>query len=398
MERLASHELENSVDSSNFTVPYEPGSGPGSSGGLRLLRVEGDGAARGKAHGEEFRDLIAGAMERWRESLVLREKIAAKEYIEGFLSSTGFAASAKELSPDLYAEVEGIAAGSGQPFDDVLVYNLMDEEWRYERDPNIGCSTVGTFVHAGASDNATPVLGQNMDLPASMGDSQIVLQAEKGDGPDQIVLSGAGMIGLLGVNAAGLAVCVNTLRALPAAAEGLPVAFVIRELLLRTDAAAAAADYLGSIPHASGQHYALGDPAGIRAYECSSEGCVAAPSAGTFSIPTTFSGRPMRTVPTGANTRLKHTGPIRGCQACKTAWNRLKALVTCRRSSARPTMACACCPRPPGRPRPFVQPSSSWLCPRWSGSQRDDRTTHHGRRSAGVPAGISPPGLPPAGW
>jgi isopenicillin-N N-acyltransferase like protein len=274
---LAADELENSMDSSNFTVPYEPGTGPDSPSRVRLLRVEGDGAARGQAHGEEFRDLIADAMERWRDSLVLREKMAAKEYIEGFLSSTGFAACAKELSPDLYAEVEGIAAGSGQSFADVLVYNLMDEEWRYERDPNIGCSTVGTFIQAGVSNNATAVLGQNMDLPASMGDSQIVLQIEKGDGPDQVVLSGAGMIGLLGVNAAGLAVCVNTLRALPAATEGLPVAFVIRELLLRADAAAAA-DYLDSIPHASGQHYALGDPAGIRGYECSSEGCVAGPA------------------------------------------------------------------------------------------------------------------------
>lgn len=264
------------MDSRNFAVPPKPGSGPGSAGGLRLLRVEGDGAARGKAHGEEFRGLIADAMEQWRESLALRENMAAKDYIEDFLSSTGFAASAKELSPDLFAEVEGIAAGSRQPFDDVLVYNLMDEEWRYERDPNIGCSTIGTFIQNGGTHGATAVLGQNMDLPASMGGSQIVLQIEKGDGPDQIVLSGAGMIGLLGVNAAGLAVCVNTLRALPAATEGLPVAFVIRELLLRSDAAAAS-DYLESIPHASGQHYALGDPAGVRGYECSSEGCVAGP-------------------------------------------------------------------------------------------------------------------------
>ena len=244
--------------------------------GLRLLRVEGDGAARGKAHGEEFRDLIAEAMERWREFLAFRENTAPKRYIAEFLSSTGFAASARALSPDLFAEVEGIAAGSGQPFNDVLVYNLMDEEWRYERDPTIGCSTMGTFIHDGGADTSTAVLGQNMDLPASMRDSQIVLQIQGGDAPDQTVLSGAGMIGLLGVNAAGLAVCVNTLRALPAAAEGLPVAFVIRELLLRTDATAAAA-YLESVPHASGQHYALGDPAGIRGYECSSEGCVAGP-------------------------------------------------------------------------------------------------------------------------
>jgi isopenicillin-N N-acyltransferase-like protein len=104
------------MDSRDFSVPPKPDPGPGSAGGLRLLRVEGDGAARGNAHGEEFRELVADAMGRWREALALREDMAPKEYIEDFLSSTGFAASAKELSPDLFAEVEGIAAGSGQPF------------------------------------------------------------------------------------------------------------------------------------------------------------------------------------------------------------------------------------------------------------------------------------------
>ena len=271
------------MDSRNFTDAHVHDSAtaghPGAcsdSPGMRLLRVQGDGAARGKAHGEEFRDLIGEAMERWREALALREKIPTERYIGDFLSSTGFAASAKELSPDLFAEAEGIAAGSGQPFDDVLVYNLMDEEWRYERDPNIGCSTIGTFLHDGGPHHARAVLGQNMDLPATMRGSQIVLQIENPDGPDQIVLSGAGMIGLLGVNAAGVGVCVNSVRALPSAEKGLPVAFVIRELLLRTDAAAAAG-YLESVPHASGQHYAIGDPTGIRGYECSSEGCVAGP-------------------------------------------------------------------------------------------------------------------------
>ncbi len=267
------------MDSSNFAAPHAPDPATDASTdspGLRLLRVQGDGAARGKAHGEEFRDLISEAMDRWREAIALRENIPADRYIAEFLSATGFAASAKELSPDLFAEVEGIAAGSNQPFDDVLVYNLMDEEWRYDRDPNIGCSTIGTFIHDGGTHHDTAVLGQNMDLPATMRGSQVVLQIGNADGPDQIVLSGAGMIGLLGVNAAGLGVCVNSLRALPSAAQGLPVAFVIRELLLRTDAAAAAA-YLESIPHASGQHYALGDPTGIRGYECSAEGCVAGP-------------------------------------------------------------------------------------------------------------------------
>jgi isopenicillin-N N-acyltransferase like protein len=257
-------------------LPYPPATGSGTPSTLRLLRVSGNGDERGKAHGEEFRDLINDTLHQWRESLEKREQMPPDRYIGEFLSSTGFAASAETLSPDLYAEVKGIAAGSGERFEDILVYNLMDEEWRFERDPVIGCSTIGTYVdYDGASDQA-PVLGQNMDLPASMGDSQIVLQIEGKNDPDQIVLSGAGMIGLLGVNAAGLAVCVNTLRALPAAAEGLPVAFVIRELLRRASSSAAA-DYLRSIPHASGQHYGLGDPDGFRGFECSAEGCVEGP-------------------------------------------------------------------------------------------------------------------------
>ncbi|GGH91252.1 hypothetical protein GCM10007170_06970 [Arthrobacter liuii] len=75
---------------------------------MRLLRVHGDGAARGKAHGEEFQELIGAAMHRWRQALALRENIPPERYITEFLSSTGFAASAKELSPDLFAGVEGI--------------------------------------------------------------------------------------------------------------------------------------------------------------------------------------------------------------------------------------------------------------------------------------------------
>ena len=260
----------------SFTLPQQTEPNPVPSPAVRRLRVHGDGAARGNAHGEEFRTLIAEALERWRESLALREGRPAKEYIQKFLGTTGFAVSAQELSPDLYAEVAGIASASCQPFEDVLVYNLMDEEWRHERDSSIGCSTIGTFIQDGNTSSPTPVLGQNMDLPASMGESQIVLQIEAADDPDQIILSGAGMIGLLGVNAVGLAVCVNTLRSLPAASKGLPVAFVIRELLRRSSAAAAA-EYLYSIPHASGQHYAIGDPTGIRGYECSSEGCIAGP-------------------------------------------------------------------------------------------------------------------------
>ncbi len=53
------------------------------------------------------------------------------------------------------------------------------------------------------------------------------------------MLTAAGMIGLTGVNAAGVGVCVNTLAMLRHSDDGLPVAFVMRGVLERTSAAAA---------------------------------------------------------------------------------------------------------------------------------------------------------------
>jgi isopenicillin-N N-acyltransferase like protein len=122
------------------------------------------------------------------------------------------------------------------------------------------------------------VLAQNMDLPAFMEGSQVVLRIlAHGNEPEQLVMTAAGMIGLLGVNRTGVACCVNALSMLPSGTSGLPVAAVIRRMLTHSSAAAASAEVV-SLAHASGQHYALADPHGIRGFECSAAGCVAGPA------------------------------------------------------------------------------------------------------------------------
>ncbi len=242
--------------------------------GGRAVELSGDGAARGAVHGEELRSLIADTLERWRQRMAERGDGDPRRYVTAFLGSTGFARTVAELSPDLHAEVEAIAAASNQPRDDVLAYNLMDEEWRFVRSADTGCSVVGTVAEPGGN----IVLGQNMDLPEWMQGSQALLRISAGDGhPEQILLTSAGMIGLLGVNAAGLACCVNTLSMLATRTSGMPVAFIVRELLQRRDTASAER-YLMSVPHASGQHYAIADPRGLRGYECSADGCVPGPA------------------------------------------------------------------------------------------------------------------------
>jgi succinate-semialdehyde dehydrogenase/glutarate-semialdehyde dehydrogenase len=241
--------------------------------GIRLVDVAGAGPRRGEAHGEQLRSEIAEALESWRDTLAARTDRVPREYVRDFLAATSHVAAIAEHSPDLAAEVDGIARGSGQDRDEILAYNFMDEEWRHRADAVEACSLLGTTTTA----DGAVLLGQNMDLPMAMRGSQVVLRiaGHRGD-PEQIVVTAAGLVALLGVNRLGVATCVNTLNRLPWSRSGVPVAFVIREILRRPDAEAAGR-YLVSIPHASGQHYAVADRSGVRGFECSAAGATPGP-------------------------------------------------------------------------------------------------------------------------
>ncbi len=248
--------------------------GPGTALPTTVVDLSGDGRRRGEAHGESLRSTIDTALHRWRDHVAGRHRMPPSQFVEVFLASTGFVQAVEQMAPDLHEEVLGIAAGSGQPVDEVWAYNLMDEEWRFQHDQGVGCSLLAA---RSTSPPGGVLMGQNMDLPASMAGSEAALRiAAAVDEPAQIVLTAAGMVGLFGVNRAGVGCCVNTLGGLPARRSGLPVAFIVREILRRPNADAAVS-WLKAVPHASGQHYAIGDAHSVRGFECSSDACVEGP-------------------------------------------------------------------------------------------------------------------------
>ncbi|CAH0172617.1 hypothetical protein SRABI76_01321 [Microbacterium oxydans] len=239
-------------------------------GAAPIIELSGDGLTRGRTHGEAVRTLIATSMERWRDRIAQLTGRSSDEHVARFLGASRLIDTVRTGSPDLYDEVLGIAEASGQPLDDMFAYNFMDEEWRYSGTSAIGCSVVGIEGERGV------LLGQNMDLPVSMDGSQVLLHIRGDADPEQFVASAAGMIGVLGVNREGVACCVNTLAQLPSALDGMPVAFIVREVLRRRTRPEAGA-YLRSVKHASGQHYAIADRHGIDSYEASSVGIAARP-------------------------------------------------------------------------------------------------------------------------
>ncbi|MBT2270092.1 C45 family autoproteolytic acyltransferase/hydolase [Rhodococcus qingshengii] len=222
---------------------------------MSIIECVGRGRARGRAHGEQARDMIHIALDRWREG--------TSSHSRHHVAATGLLTAVETAVPDLAEEMRGIAEAAAVPFAEILAYNFMDEQWWLHREHlELGCSVLGRVDTNGA------ILAQNMDLPQFMDGSQIIVRIRQPDAPETLVLSSAGMIGLTGINAAGVGVCVNTLGMLRHSGAGLPVAAAIRGALTYSSRADAIS-FLQRIPHASGQHYAVIDTHGIHGIECS---------------------------------------------------------------------------------------------------------------------------------
>lgn len=240
---------------------------------LQVLICSGSERERGITQGESFRSMIHDVMVRWREAIERRHGTDASSYVSDFLAATSFVPTIERFTPGLLEEVRGIAEGSEQPFEHMLAYNLMDEEWEFGRDrlqQAPGC-TVACLVR----DGLAPVVAQTMDIPTVHDGSQVVVHHKPNTGPESIVFTGAGMIALNGANSAGIGVVVNNLSMLPSSRSGLPVMFIIRGILEQSTLADAIA-FTERVPHAIGQHYAIGAPEGISGLEGAANGVVKA--------------------------------------------------------------------------------------------------------------------------
>lgn len=250
--------------------------------GVALTRVvlEGPAENRGRMHGEVLGELIDAGLRRWRALLSERTGRPPTEIVRALLDRTDFDTTIRRWAPDELAELESLATAAGQSRDEILAYNLMDEEWWWCRDhgadvaPNMleghaspGCTALA--MRHGA--NRVPLVAQTMDLSTFYGPGRVLLDLRPSDGAQQLVLSFAGYLGLTGVSRAGISVNVNTLLSLHNSTAGLPVTFVVRRLLSHPDLTSAAA-FLRAAPHASGQNYLVASEQGIVDFEASASG------------------------------------------------------------------------------------------------------------------------------
>ena len=242
---------------------------------ITVVDAHGTPLEVGLAHGEQRRAAIADGLLRWKTRLAETLNEDPDAAITRFLRETRFSLTIERITPDLLQEVRGIAQGANQPFETILAYNLLDEAWEW-----VGAQQQPGCTSCGVREGGVPVVAQNMDIPDVHDGTQTVLRAAVDGRPEVMVLTYAGMIGLMGCNADGVGVVVNNLQVLPVADDALPVAFIMRGILQQSTLAAAAT-FVTSVPHAIGQHYAIGSPEGLRAFEGCGAGVVELPADAT---------------------------------------------------------------------------------------------------------------------
>ena len=236
-----------------------------------FVELSGTGYKRGLQYGKALKTEIADAVQRWKDDLRASRKQDPDTVIAAFLRETNFLPAIRKWTPDLLEEVRGIAEGAGQPFDTMLAFQCVDEIWVYFDDLDAHhCSGVGV-----ARRGSSPAfVSQNLDLESFRNGSQTVLHIRPtATTPEQLIFTVAGLIAANGMNRAPVAVAVNTLMQLRASRDGLPVAFVIRGLLVRTSEREVLG-FLKDVKHASGQNYIVGIGDRVFDFEASANGVV----------------------------------------------------------------------------------------------------------------------------
>ena len=249
---------------------------------LPVLTLQGSPRDRGFCYGQHQQQRITQTVNAWLSNLGSFAGIGDKKatlntdsYIKQFLTGTQYLNAIRLWAPELLEEIKGIAEGSGQLLDHILALQLMDEEWLYGLSqhlprPTSKCTAFGLQ----SSPESISYAGQNMDVPAWVEGKQLLLRiAATDETPEALVFTMAGNIGLKGLNAAGIGITCNTLAQLKPATDGLPVAFIVRQVLSMATIDQAE-KFLHAIKHASGQNYILSSANDIRCFECSAEAVV----------------------------------------------------------------------------------------------------------------------------
>jgi isopenicillin-N N-acyltransferase-like protein len=163
----------------------------------------------------------------------------------------------ESFAPHLLEEIRGIAAGSGCDFADLLAVNTRTELLYGNRQIS-ECTALA--VSGAASADGHVRLAQNWDWHHGQAGGQVLWVIRREDGPDLVTLAEAGMVGKIGMNAAGLGLCVNLLvSSTDNPGPAVPMHILLRRILEQATTVAEAVALIAATPRCTSCNHLLAD-------------------------------------------------------------------------------------------------------------------------------------------
>jgi isopenicillin-N N-acyltransferase-like protein len=190
---------------------------------FQQIEIEGQAHERGRQYGARAAAAIRQNVESYLHLIEFHTGLDRTAILK---AAQGFGTILETHAPELLEEMHGIAAGAGCDLLDIVLINARSE-------------LMGTMDHdactalaAGpeATTQGQVLLSQNWDWYTAVEAEPLLLHVRQPGRPAILTLCEAGQVGKIGMNDAGLGVCLNFLSHV-ARGRGVPVHVILRQML-----------------------------------------------------------------------------------------------------------------------------------------------------------------------
>ncbi|MCG8346305.1 MAG: C45 family autoproteolytic acyltransferase/hydrolase [Chloroflexales bacterium] len=244
-----------------------------------MITLTGDAQTRGREYGRQTAALVRHSIASYARLFAYRRGVDW-EQIQG--ETQPYAAALADFAPDLLAEMQGIAEGADVSTDSIIALNARTEllassdrsvdgphrgyaaalaRNRANAVPEHGECTVVAALPAATRSGAT-LLAQTWDWNGDQRAACVLLRIQAPGRPALLTLTEAGIVAKIGLNSAGVGVCLNILRShADGERPGVPIHVLLRAVL-DTPSVAAAQELISKVEAGASSCITLADAEG----------------------------------------------------------------------------------------------------------------------------------------
>jgi isopenicillin-N N-acyltransferase like protein len=208
---------------------------PASLTGYEVLEVRGSPYERGFAYGEHHSERLERLLQSnygfYSTYFNVSKDDALKEAMK-------YAEPVRDYSDEIAEELRGTADGAGVKLSEVMLITAFNEVFYPKLGKNKQARNCTAFAVTGSATNdGLTYIGQNNDEgiePWLGGDCTTLTRHRPKSGPDSLIYTYVGAPAMMGINSAGLSVCVNAL-VYDHVEPGVPMLAVVRAVMNQKD-------------------------------------------------------------------------------------------------------------------------------------------------------------------